>query len=584
MEIKRIFDFAYHQLQKAPQENCFNYKKNNKWVSISTQEYIDNANKVSASLLKLGIQPNDKIAVITTNNHPHWHVLDIGVTQIGAQNVPLYATLSAKDYAYILEHSDSKYCFVSDEELYKKVKSVQNKTALKGVYYLVENDTEDSWDQFLNIGSSEDLSVAIEERKNAVQDTDLATIIYTSGTTGTPKGVMLSHRNIVFTSLATAKVLDLNDDAKRILSYLPICHIFERAASYYNQLVSLEVYFAESIETIGDTIRETKPHYLAVVPRLLEKIFDKIMDKGSQLDGAKKKLFFWAVELAEQFEPYGKNGAWYHFKLKIANALIFKKWREALGGELQFMVCGSAPLQPRLIRIFTAANIPIFEGYGMTESSPGGTVNDMRNGGFRIGSVGKPIEGVTVKIAEDGEILLKGENVMLGYYKNEELTKKTITDGYLHTGDIGKIDDDGFLYITDRKKEMFKTSGGKYIAPAALESELKQSRFIEQVMVIGEGQKMPAALIQVNFEFVNEWAKRKGHKIDDVSTNKRLIKRIQEEVDHYNQKFGKWEQIKKFEITPDEWTIDDGLLTPTLKMKRKNIRSKYKALYDKIYV
>lgn len=584
MEIKRIFDFAYHQLQKAPQENCFNYKKNNKWVSISTQEYIDNANKVSASLLKLGIQPNDKIAVITTNNHPHWHVLDIGVTQIGAQNVPLYATLSAKDYAYILEHSDSKYCFVSDEELYKKVKSVQNKTGLKGVYYLVENDTEDSWDQFLNIGSSEDLSVAIEERKNAVQDTDLATIIYTSGTTGTPKGVMLSHRNIVFTSLATAKVLDLNDDAKRILSYLPICHIFERAASYYNQLVSLEVYFAESIETIGDTIRETKPHYLAVVPRLLEKIFDKIMDKGSQLDGAKKKLFFWAVELAEQFEPYGKNGAWYHFKLKIANALIFKKWREALGGELQFMVCGSAPLQPRLIRIFTAANIPIFEGYGMTESSPGGTVNDMRNGGFRIGSVGKPIEGVTVKIAEDGEILLKGENVMLGYYKNEELTKKTITDGYLHTGDIGKVDDDGFLYITDRKKEMFKTSGGKYIAPAALESELKQSRFIEQVMVIGEGQKMPAALIQVNFEFVNEWAKRKGHKIDDVSTNKRLIKRIQEEVDHYNQKFGKWEQIKKFEITPDEWTIDDGLLTPTLKMKRKNIRSKYKALYDKIYV
>ena len=584
MEIKRIFDFAYHQLQKAPQENCFNYKKNNKWVSISTQEYIDNANKVSASLLKLGIQPNDKIAVITMNNHPHWHVLDIGVTQIGAQNVPLYATLSAKDYAYILEHSDSKYCFVSDEELYKKVKSVQNKTGLKGVYYLVENDTEDSWDQFLNIGSSEDLSVAIEERKNAVQDTDLATIIYTSGTTGTPKGVMLSHRNIVFTSLATAKVLDLNDDAKRIVSYLPICHIFERAASYYNQLVSLEVYFAESIETIGDTIRETKPHYLAVVPRLLEKIFDKIMDKGSQLDGAKKKLFFWAVELAKKFEPYGKNGAWYHFKLKIANALIFKKWREALGGELQFMVCGSAPLQPRLIRIFTAANIPIFEGYGMTESSPGGTVNDLRNGGFRIGSVGKPIEGVTVKIAEDGEILLKGENVMLGYYKNEELTKKTITDGYLHTGDIGKVDDDGFLYITDRKKEMFKTSGGKYIAPAALESELKQSRFIEQVMVIGEGQKMPAALIQVNFEFVNEWAKRKGHKIDDVSTDKRLIKRIQEEVDHYNQKFGKWEQIKKFEITPDEWTIDDGLLTPTLKMKRKNIRSKYKALYDKIYV
>ena len=583
MEIKRIFDFAYYQLQNAPQENCFNYKKNNEWVSISTQKYIDTANKVSASLLKLGIQPDDKIAVITTNNHPHWHILDIGVTQIGAQNVPLYATLSEKDYAYILAHSDSKYCFVSDEELYKKVKSVQKQTGLKGVFYLVENETEDSWNQFLNIGTSADFSTVIEERKNAVRDTDLATIIYTSGTTGTPKGVMLSHRNIVFSSLATAKALDLNDDAKRIVSYLPICHIFERAASYYNQLVSLEVYFAESIETIGDTIRETKPHYLAVVPRLLEKIFDKIMDKGSQLNGTKKKLFFWAVELAEQFEPYGKNGAWYHFKLKIANILIFKKWREALGNNLQFMVCGSAPLQPRLIRIFTAANIPIFEGYGMTESSPGGTVNDMRNGGFRIGSVGKSIEGVTIKIAEDGEILIKGENVMMGYYKNEELTQKTITNGYLHSGDIGKLDDDGFLYITDRKKEMFKTSGGKYIAPAALESELKQSRFIEQVMVIGEGQKMPAALIQINFEFVNEWAKRKGYTINDVSSDHNLIDRIQEEVDEHNQKFGKWEQIKRFEITPDEWTIDDGLLTPTLKMKRKNIRNKYKDLYDKIY-
>ena len=583
MEIKRIFDFAYYQLQNAPQENCFNYKKNNEWVSISTQEYIDTANKVSASLLKLGIQPDDKIAVITTNNHPHWHILDIGVTQIGAQNVPLYATLSEKDYAYILAHSDSKYCFVSDEELYEKVKSVQKQTGLKGVFYLIENETEDSWNKFLNIGTSADFSTVIEERKNAVRDTDLATIIYTSGTTGTPKGVMLSHRNIVFSSLATAKALDLNDDAKRIVSYLPICHIFERAASYYNQLVSLEVYFAESIETIGDTIRETKPHYLAVVPRLLEKIFDKIMDKGSQLEGTKKKLFFWAVELAEQFEPYGKNGAWYHFKLKIANILIFKKWREALGNNLQFMVCGSAPLQPRLIRIFTAANIPIFEGYGMTESSPGGTVNDMRNGGFRIGSVGKSIEGVTIKIAEDGEILIKGENVMMGYYKNEELTQKTITNGYLHSGDIGKLDDDGFLYITDRKKEMFKTSGGKYIAPTALESELKQSRFIEQVMVIGEGQKMPAALIQINFEFVNEWAKRKGYTINDVSSDHNLIDRIQEEVDEHNQKFGKWEQIKRFEITPDEWTIDDGLLTPTLKMKRKNIRNKYKDLYDKIY-
>lgn len=583
MEIKRIFDFAYYQLANAPQKNCFNYKKNGEWCTISTEEYIEKASKTSASLLELGVEPNDKIALITTNNHPNWHILDIGISQIGAQSVPLYATLSAKDYAYILEHSDSKYCFVSDEELYRKVKSVQEKTGLKGVFYLTENESEVSWQNFLKIGDKKNYSKVIEKRKSEVKETDLATIIYTSGTTGTPKGVMLTHKNIVFTVFITAKALNLKSDAKRIVSYLPISHIFERAASYYNQLSSLEVYFAESIETLGDTIRETKPHYLAVVPRLLEKIFDKIMDKGSQLDGAKRKLFFWAVELAEQYEPYGKNGFWYHFKLKIANALIFKKWREALGGNLQFMVCGSAPLQPRLIRIFTAANIPIFEGYGMSESSPGGTVNDMRNGGFRIGSVGKPLEGITVKIADDGEILLKGDNIMLGYYKNEELTNETISDGYLHTGDIGKLDEDGFLYITDRKKEMFKTSGGKYIAPAALESELKQSRFIEQIMVIGEGQKMPAALIQVNFEFVKEWAHRKGYELTDVSTDEKLIKRIQKEVDIYNKRFGKWEQIKKFEITPDEWTVEEGLLTPTLKMKRKNIQNKYKELYDKIY-
>lgn len=583
MEIKRIFDFAYYQLEKAPQNNCFNYKKKKEWVSISTAEYIEKAKKVSASLLKLGLEKGEKIAVITTNNHPHWHILDVGVSQIGVQNVPLYATLSAKDYAYILTHSDSKYCFVSDKKLFDKVKSVQKETNLKDVFYLIDSDSEKDWSSFLAIGSEGNYEAYIQKRSEEVNEDDIATIIYTSGTTGVPKGVMLTHKNIVFTVFATSKGLNLSRDAKRIVSYLPICHIFERAACYYNQYVSLEVYFAQSIETIGDTIRETKPHYLAVVPRLLEKIFDKIMDKGSSLEGFKKKLFFWAVELAEQYEAYGKNGFWYHTKLAIARALIFKKWREALGNNLQFMVCGSAPLQARLIRIFTAAGIPILEGYGMTESSPGGTLNDLRNGGFRIGSVGKPLEGIQVKIAADGEILLKGENVMAGYYKNEALTQKTIIDGFLHTGDIGRIDSDGFLYITDRKKEMFKTSGGKYIAPAALESELKQSRFIEQVMVIGEGQKMPAAIIQVNFEFVHEWAKRKGYEITNVSTDEKLIQRIQQEVDTYNQRFGKWEQIKKFEITPDEWTITEGLLTPTLKIRRKNIRKKYDELYHKIY-
>lgn len=581
--ISRIFDFAEYALENHPTEKCFNYKNNNEWSAISTQKYISDAHKVSSSLLSLGIKPNDKIAVISANNNPNWHILDIGILQIGAQNVPLYATLSEKDYAYILQHSDAQYCFVSDDDLYQKVKEVQDKTQLKQVFSLQNANTDYDWNSFLEIGATTNYSNEINQLKNGVKPSDLATIIYTSGTTGTPKGVMLTHENIVFTVQKTAKRIDLNTTNNKIISYLPICHIFERAASYYNQMMGFEIYFAESIEKIGETIKEVKPHYLAVVPRLLEKIFDKIVDKGSQLTGLKKALFFWALSLAEDFEPYQKNGFWYQAKLAIAKKIIFIKWQEALGGNLQFMISGSAPLQERLIRIFTAAGITIFEGYGLTESSPAGTLNELQNKGFKIGTVGRPLEEVEVKIAEDGEILIKGKNVMLGYYKNPELTEKTIIDGYLHTGDIGQIDANGFLKITDRKKEIFKTSGGKYIAPAALESELKQSRFIEQIMVIGESEKMPAALIQPNFEFVKDWAKRHQHSITDISSDEKLIKRIQKEIDFHNQKFGKWEQIKKFEITSDEWTIEAGHLTPTMKMKRKIILEKYKNLVKKIY-
>ncbi|MCH3885063.1 AMP-dependent synthetase/ligase [Tenacibaculum aquimarinum] len=581
--ITRIFDFAYNQLRNCPQEKCYNYKVNNEWKSISTEELIHSANKVSSSLLKLGVKPNDKIAVITEHNNPNWHILDVGILQIGAQNVPLYATLSEKDYEYILNHSDAQYCFVSNNDLYNKVKSIESKTQLKGIFSLEELETDYSFTNFLEIGTTKDYTSEIEILKDNVKPNDLATIIYTSGTTGTPKGVMLSHNNIVFTVFKTAKAFDLSSSKKRVLSYLPICHIYERTASYYNLYKGFEVYFAESLEKIGDNIREIKPHFLAVVPRLLEKIFDKIVDKGSNLKGLKKQLFFWALALAEKYEPYYKNGNWYHFKLKIANKIIFSKWREALGNNLEFMVSGSAPLQQRLIRVFTAAGIPVFEGYGMTESSPGGTVNDLRNNNLKIGSIGKPLEGVEIKIAEDGEILMKGENVMLGYYKNEALTNRTIINGYLHTGDIGVLDNEGFLTITDRKKEIFKTSGGKYIAPAALESEFKQSRFIEQIMVIGEGEKMPAALIQVQFEFIADWAKRHNHKIIDITSDKKIIERIQEEVDFYNKKFGKWEQIKRFEITPEQWTIENECLTPTMKMKRKVIKEKYKKLYQKIY-
>ncbi len=581
--ISRIFDFAYHQLENLPNKKCFNYKKGTNWESISTQQFIIDVNKVSSSLLALGIKPNDKIAIITSNNNVNWHILDIGILQIGAQNVPLYATLSEKDYGYILNHSDAKYCFVSDDELYQKVKAVKSKTQLQKVFSLKELKSNYGWNFFLEIGETEDYQFKINQLKETVKPEDLATIIYTSGTTGIPKGVMLTHKNVVFSVFTTAKRINLESGKNRIISYLPICHIFERTASYYNLLMGFEVYFSESIEKLGDTIREVKPHYLAVVPRLLEKIFDKIVDKGSNLSGLKKQLFFWALSLGEKYEPYHQKNAFYHFKLNIARKLIFIKWKEALGGNLQFMISGSAPLQHRLIRVFTAAGINIFEGYGMTESSPAGTLNDLRNNGLKIGTVGKPLDGIEIKIASDGEVLMKGDNVMLGYYKNKEMTDKTIVNEYLHTGDIGEIDKDGFLTITDRKKEIFKTSGGKYIAPSPLESELKQSRFIEQVMVIGEGEKMPAALIQPNFEFIKEWAKRHEYEIINMNSDKKIIHRVQKEIDYYNQKFGKWEQIKKFELTDDEWSIEAGHLTPTMKMRRKVIKKKYKILYQKIY-
>lgn len=579
-QITRLFDCPYYQEEQFPQQKCFVYKEENIWKSYSTQEFIQISNQVSRALLKLGVKPNDKIAIIVPVNQPKWHFIDIGVLQIGALDVPLYATLSAKDYEYVLNHSDATYCFVAGNDIYEKVKTAQSNTQIKKVYR-IDNDSE--WNTFLELGKDTSNQDKVEALKKAVSPQDLATIIYTSGTTGTPKGVMLSHDNIVQNIKVTANRLDFGGEGKKVISYLPVSHVFERAAGYYSLMMGFQVHFAESIEQLGDNIREVKPHMLAVVPRLLEKIFDKIVDKGSQLTGFKKKLFFWALALGERYEPYRRNGGWYHFQLNIAQKIIFSKWREALGNNLEFMLSGSAPLQSRLLRVFTAAGIPIYEGYGMTESSPGATLNDLRNQGLKIGTVGKPLEGVEIKIAEDGEILMKGHCVMQGYYKREDLTKQTIIDGYLHSGDIGELDADGFLKITDRKKEIFKTSGGKYIAPTVIENELKKSRFIEQVMIIGEGQKMPAALIQINFEFVEEWANRKGFKIEKVSENEKLRKRIQKEIDTCNKNFGKWEQIKDFQITEDEWTVDSGYLTPTMKMKRKIILEKHKNLHDKIY-
>ncbi|MFD1162831.1 AMP-dependent synthetase/ligase [Hwangdonia seohaensis] len=585
-EITRIFDFPYYQLEKYNLKKAFTTKYDGEWKSISSQEYVNQANTVSRGLLKLGVKPNDKIAVISSTNRTEWNILDIGILQIGAQNVPIYPTICSEDYEYILNHSEAMYCFVSDAEIIKKLNAIKTNTKLKNVYTFDEVSGENNWNEVLKLGEDHTNQNEVEDRKKAVKSNDLATLIYTSGTTGKPKGVMLSHSNLVSNVLDSEKRVPFDYGESKSLSFLPVCHVFERMILYLYQYCGVEIYFAESIEAMGDNLKEIKPNVMTAVPRLYEKVYDKIIAKGADLSGIKKMLFFWAVELGLKYEPYGKNGWWYETQLKLARKLIFSKWKEGLGNNLDLMVSGSAALQPRLTRIFAAAEMPIMEGYGLTETSPVISVNDQRDSGFKIGTVGKVIDNVEVKIAKDGEILVKGPNVMLGYYKDAEKTASVMTGDYFHTGDIGELDSEGFLKITDRKKEMFKTSGGKYVAPALIENRFKQSRFIEQIMVIGEGERMPAALIQINFEFVEEWAKRHNIKFSsskDLIANETLHDRIQEEIDDANKHFGKWEHIKKFEITPDLWTIDGGHLTPTMKMKRKAIKEIYKDLIEKIY-
>lgn len=586
--IKRLFDFPHYQLEKYNLKEALVTKYDGVWTPTSSQEYINKANAISRGLLRLGVEPNDKIAIISMNNRTEWNICDIGILQAGAQDVPIYPTISEDDYAYVLNHSESKYCFVSCEEVLEKINKIKDKVpTLKGVYSFDSLSNCDNWTKVLELGADDSNQDEVQARMDAVKEDDLATLIYTSGTTGRPKGVMLTHKNIVSNAINSATRLPIVEGEAKALSFLPVCHIYERMLMYMYQYTGTSIYFAESLETISDNLKEVHPQVMTAVPRLLEKVYDKIIAKGADLTGIKKKLFFWAVELGLKYEPYGANGWWYEFRLKIARKLIFSKWQEALGGNLQAIASGSAALQPRLARVFNAAGCPVFEGYGLTETSPVVSVNDMRNGGFRIGTVGKMLPDTEVKIAEDGEILVKGPQVMIGYYKDPEKTAEVLKDGYFHTGDIGEIDKDGFLRITDRKKEMFKTSGGKYIAPQLIENVMKQSRFIEQIMVIGDGEKMPAAFIQPNFEFIHDWNERKEKNLpsDPAALIKEqvLIDRIQKEVDKFNERFGKWEKIKRFELTPDIWSIEAGHLTPTMKMKRKIIKEKYMDLHNKIY-
>ncbi len=586
--ITRIFDFAYYQLETYNLSKSLVSKTTGQWEATSSREFVERANMASRGLIKLGVKPGDRIALISSTNRTEWNIMDMAILQIGAINVPIYPTISEEDYKYIFNHAEVKYCFLSDEELFEKANAVKPQVkSLKGIYSFEAITGCDLWEDVFTLGSDPDLQEKVDKLKDKVKPSDLATIIYTSGTTGVPKGVMLSHSNIVSNVLDSIPRLPIVKGQSTVLSFLPVCHVFERMLHYLYIYSGITIHYAESIEKIADNVKEVKPNFMSVVPRLLEKIYDSIIAKGAELTGIKRRLFFWAVEVGLKYEPYGRNGWWYEKQLALANKLIFSKWREALGGNLTTMVSGSAALQPRLTRIFAAAGMQVMEGYGLTETSPVVSVNMYENNLFKIGTVGKAIDNVEIKIEEDGEILIKGPNVMQGYYKDPEKTAEVMTGDYFHTGDKGELDKDGFLRITGRKKEIFKTSGGKYIAPTLLENQMKQSRFIEQILVIGEGQKMPAAIVQPNFDFVKEWARRHnvklGETIEEIAENKEVHDRIMEEIEEGNSHFGKWETIKKIEIAPEVWSVDNDLLTPTFKPKREVILKRYKHLYDRIY-
>lgn len=581
----RLFDLVYNQLNDYPTDQMFVTKRNGKWEAISTKEFVEQTKLVSRGLIALGVQTGDRIAVVSSNR-VEWNIMDIAIQQIGAIMVPIYPNISENDYNYIFNNAGIKLSFVGTEDLFQKISRIKsNVPSLENTYTFDVVNGAPNWKEVAQLANSID-EAEILKRSDAIKNEDIVTIIYTSGTTGNPKGVMLTHNNILSNALACESRIPA-DRYSRVLTFLPVCHVYERMLHYLYIRMSASVYFAESLDTIGENIKEVKPHVFTAVPRLLEKVFDKIIAKGEELTGIKRKLFFWAVELGEEYDVIGKS-AWYHFKLGIARKLIFSKWQEALGGQVKAIASGSAALQPRLARIFLAAGVNVLEGYGLTETSPVISVNCLKKG-IRIGTVGPLIDGVQVKIAEDGEILVKGPNVMKGYYNNPEATAEAIdAEGWFHTGDIGEFVEGKFLKITDRKKEIFKTSGGKYIIPQFMENTFKESRFIEQMMVIGEGQKFPAALIVPSFAFIKDWAERKGMDLRNATNqqiieNKEVIARIDREVKEYNKRFGNWEQIKKFELLPTEFTIEGGELTPTLKFKRKKILEKYQTEFNRIY-
>ncbi len=586
IENLRLFDLALRQVNLFPDLNMFAHKKEGEWKTLTSVEFLEQVNAISKGLIELGVKPNDKVGLIADSSI-EWHIVDFAIQQIGAVVVAIYPNISDTDYQFIFNDAEIKLCIVSNKSLYHRLTQLNDSIyTLKYIFCIEKNENVRNWDELRTVGAHIPDS-KIEELRANIQHTDLATLIYTSGTTGKPKGVMLTHHNII-SNVEAAREITPCKAYDRALTFLPPCHAYERMVIYTYMYIGITIHIAESLDKIGQNINEVKPHIMTAVPRILEKVYEKIMKTGMELTGMKRKVFDWAVEVAEQFDPNPEKRSFgYNFKLKLAKKLVLDKWYQALGGHLQTVASGSASLQAKLARVFLAAGIPLYEGYGMTEASPLISVNHYLKG-IRIGTVGLAVKYVEIKLADDGEILVKGPNVMQGYYKNKEETDKTIIDGWLHTGDIGVWEDEVFLKIIDRKKEMFKISGGKYVVPQPIEKKLLESNYIEQAMVIGDGQKFASAFIVPNYAHLQDWSKNeapelKGMPKDQFLTESKVLRKINKEVQLANQHFGNWEQIKKPIILSDEFTIENGELTPTLKMKRKVILEKYIKEFEELY-
>lgn len=588
IEVRRTFDLLDKYLQEFPRKDALSGKNGNDWYVYSTAEYVEKSNQFALGMLTLGLKKGDKVATVTTNR-PEWNFADMGLAMTGIVHVPIYPTIGDEEYSYILEHAEIKILIVGDRKLYEKLKPIADKLPeITHVYTFEEVDGASNFNEILELGKANatELSEKLEQIKNEVDPEDLATLIYTSGTTGVPKGVMLTHTNLVSNFVTHSKMHNLGVD-HRVISFLPLCHVYERSVNYHFQYKGMGIYYVGNLGQIVSAIKEIKPHMFNSVPRLLERVYDGFVSKGKELKGIKKVIYFWALNLTRHFEYNKKYNLFLKLRIKVADKLIYSKWREALGGNIVYVVSGGAALQPRIARVLGMAGMMNLEGYGLTETSPVIAVNNPATREMKIGTVGAVLENVQLSFGEDGEILIKGPGVMKGYYKAPDLTAEVIDeDGWFHTGDIGILEDGKFLKITDRKKEMFKLSGGKYIAPQMIENKLKTSFFIEQVMVIGAGEKFASALISPNFAYLHDWcSQRKIHFQDneDLIQKTEVLAQLQREVVAINKTLGEHEEIKRFRLVADEWTPQTGELSPTLKLKRNYVAAKYKSIIDEIY-